>query len=312
MEQHFGTQQHQTGLDEVFHLGAVLDQLGRADGIGDDHADGDGPDLGVDAVQAHGLLVAQDIGQHAEGVDDEEGDEELAGVHAHEHGTDGAQGAQHQTQHDEGGDAVEGLGQTGSSLGGLLLGALPGVDGGLGGIIQTGILITGSRGGILGGLGRGQSLGSGLLGSFDLGLEGGVALIRAGLIHHQGIQRIVGPAGGRLQISDDISHLGLLLGLHVFLGGSGLVPFDGLEGLAFLSLDDGLVFVELGFQGRTLAKAQPCGHDQEEEADPDGPVVFLLPQVGPLRLGTVDNDFVVLFHNRQPPFAAGLLPATSY
>ena len=139
--------------------------------------------------------------------------------------------------------------------------------------------VTGSGGGILGGLSRGQSLGSGLLGSFDLGLEGGVALIRAGLIHHQGIQRIVGPAGGLLQISDDISHLGLLLGVHVFLGGSGLVPFDGLEGLAFLSLDDGLVFVELGFQGRTLAKAQPCGHDQEEEADPDGPVVFLLPQV---------------------------------
>ena len=282
MEQHFGTQQHQAGLDEVFHLGAVLDQLGRADGIGDDHADGDGPDLGVDAVKAHGLLVAQDVGQHAEGIDDEEGNKELAGVHAHEHGPHGTQGAQHQAQHDEGGDTVEGLGQTGGSLGSLLLGVLPGVDGGRGGIVQTGILITGRRGGILGGPGRGQGFGSGLPGGFDLGLEGGVALISAGLIHHQGIQRIVGPAGGRLQIGDDLSHLRLLLSLHVFLGSRGFVPFDGLEGLAFLGRDDAPIFVEPGFQGRTLAKAQPRGHDQKEKADPDGPVVFLLPQVGPL------------------------------
>ena len=104
VEKYFRAQQHETGLDEVFHLRALFKPFGRAEGIGNDHADGDGPDFGIDTVKTHGLLVAQDIGKHAQQIHAQEGHKKLAHVEAHEFGADGSQHGQREPQHNQGGN----------------------------------------------------------------------------------------------------------------------------------------------------------------------------------------------------------------
>jgi hypothetical protein len=52
VEEHFRAEQHQAALDEELHLAGGENPLGRADGVGDDHAQDDAPGFRADAVIA--------------------------------------------------------------------------------------------------------------------------------------------------------------------------------------------------------------------------------------------------------------------
>ena len=300
MEEHVSAKQNEADLDVVLNLRAFLEPFRRADGVGDDHADGDGPDFGIGAVAAHGHLVAEDVGDDAEHINAEEGHEEAAHVEAHDRGADGDEHAEAEPEHDERGDAVEGLDDFLGSVGGGLLGALPHADELAGRLVQRGVLIAGFGGESLGGLGGVEGRGFGGLGLVHLGLHGGVHLVGVSLAQDEGVQRIGAPAGRRLDVVDERGRGGELLALKALLGGGSVIPLNGLEGFFGLGLEGGRVLVILGLQFALAAENQADGNDDQEEANPDGPVVFLLPEIGELRFPPINNNVGVCLRHPFP------------
>ena len=279
VDEHVGAKEHEAGLDEVLDLGAVLEPLGAAHGVGDEHADDDGPDFGVEAPALHHVLLAEDLRNDADCVDAEEAEEELHGIVAHEAGAEGHEHAEAEAEHGEGAVDAERLLHLLGNLGRVAGRLLPLADGGIGRIVEGLVGVLGAGRGCLGRLGELEGLGFGGLGRVNLGQDGGVGSVSLLLGHGKGIQRIGMPGAGGLQVAEHLLQEGQVLALHLLQLGLGLVEFNGFDGF--------LLFGRNGLQERNafLVQGRPAVHDdaereaQNEKAKPYGPVILFFPQI---------------------------------
>ena len=294
VEENFSAEEHEAGLDVVFDLHGGLDPLGGADGVGDDHTGHDSHDFAVHTVLGGGLVAAEHVGEAGQNEHTEEADEVADEVVAHDDHAEAGDHTEADGEDDEAGNLVGVLTDGLLSLVSSLHVLLPGLDSGFGGLVQIGVLVVGGSGGVLshlsGGLG-GLSLFSGSLGGGFL-----VSL----LVADEGVHGVAGPLAGLAEVADEgLGGRNLSAG-HALLGSLSIDEFDGLDGLSLFSSNDGVVLFDLGFDVGAAVHHHEAGDDNEEEADPDSPVVFLEPEVRPFRTAVINNNVGISSHIESP------------
>ena len=294
VEENFSTEEHEAGLDVVFNLHSGLEPLGGADGVGDDHTGHDSHDFAVHTVLSGGLVAAEHVGEAGQSEHTEEADEVADEVVAHDDHAEPGDHTETDGEDDETGNLVGILADGLLSLVSSLNVLLPGLDGGFGGLVQVGILEVGGSGGVLSDL-SGSLGGLGLSGGF---LSGGFLV--GLLVADEGIHGVAGPLAGLAKVADEGLGGGQLGTGDALLGGLSVDELDGLEGLSLFGGDDSVLLFDLGGDFVTAVHHDEAGNDDDEETDPNGPVVFLEPKVRPFRTAVINNDVGISSHIESP------------
>ena len=116
----------------------------------------------------------------------------------------------------------------------------------------------------------------------------------------EGVHGVAFPLAGLAEVADDGLDGGQRSAGHLLLGSLSIDEFDGLEGLSLFGRDDSVLLFDLGSDFVTAIHHDEAGNNDDKEADPDGPVVFLEPKVRPFRTAVINNDVGISSHIESP------------